>query len=102
MVLSISDRGMPLQQISTNVMFLITDINEFPPVFSLLEDATSAISTAPVGTSLLQVVATDADGGDNDITYSIVNRDENGLNFTVDADGVISNDAPLGSPRVCV
>ena len=93
---------MPFQQISTNVTFLVTDVNEFLPVFSPLEDILIILSTTPVGTPLLQVVATDADGGDNGITYSIVNRDENNLNFTVDSEGVITSDDLLGSPRVCM
>ena len=68
------------------------DINEFAPVFSSSAYSTTALNTAPANTSLLQVLATDEDGNDNTITYSIVNPNENGISFSVDSDGVITND----------
>ena len=86
---------------SANVTFQVMDINEFRPRFSAASYSTVTISTAPAGTSLLQVAATDDDGEDNEITYSVINRGENGVNFTVDSDGVIRNAGPLdAAPKV--
>lgn len=69
------------------------DINEVAPEFSTTEYSATVLSIAPPGTSLLQVFARDDDGEDNVISYSVINEEENGLNFTVDSDGVIRNDA---------
>lgn len=76
---------------STNVTFLVTDVNEFTPRFSAERYFAVAVSTSPPNTPLLRVLATDQDGEDNAITYSIVNRAENGVNFTVDSEGGITN-----------
>ena len=73
----------------------MSDVNEFHPTFSGTPYSTVALNTAPIGTSLLQVSATDADAVDNAVSYSIINRIENGLNFSVDPDGVIRNDGSL-------
>lgn len=50
-----------------------------------------------MGTSLLRVLATDADGQDNVISYRIINRETNVVNFSVDSNGVISNDGRFPS-----
>lgn len=77
---------------STNVTFLVTDINEFIPRFSADEYYAMAVSTSPPNTPLLRVSATDEDGEDNAITYSIFNRAENDVTFSVDSEGGIIND----------
>lgn len=93
--MNIVDGGAPPLSESTNVTFTVTDINEFTPRFSAEEYFAMAVSSSPPNTPLLRVLATDDDGEDNAITYSIINRDENGVSFSVDSEGGITNDDPL-------
>ena len=69
---------------------LLDDINEFPPMFEQASYETSAQTTAPNGTYIIQVVATDRDGRDNRISYSII-PNYSGPEFSIDANGVIRN-----------
>lgn len=101
----LEDRGQPPQQNSATITFLVLDINEFRPQFDSNSYFEAVLSTSPVGTSLLQVSATDRDGEDNMITYSIQNPPENILNFTVDSQGIVRNagrfpNVPEGGPQV--
>lgn len=89
LVLIVRDLGVPPQRNSANITFLVTDINEFPPVFSESEYAMTVLSTTPENTPLLQVLATDEDRGDNTITYSITNLEGEDVEFSVRPDGVI-------------
>ena len=71
---------------------MVTDINEMVPEFTSNVYLSTVISTTPIGTSLLQVVANDGDGGDNIISYAITDQDATtDFNFTVDSSGVIRN-----------
>ena len=85
----------PLSGNSTVVIFQVTDINEYPPEFSEREYSAITLSSAPSGTRLLQVTASDGDGEDNVITYGIINQEMDSLNFTIDSNGVIYNDQPF-------
>lgn len=99
--MNIMDRGVPSLLSSANVTFRITDVNEMRPSFSESSYSAMVLSTAPAGTSLIRVFATDDDGQDNMISYSIINRAENNATFTVDSAGVIRNDGSLeNSPGV--
>ena len=54
---------------------------------------------------MFQVSARDGDGGDNVVTYSILNPAENQVDFTVDSDGTVRNDGrfpnvPENAPQV--
>ncbi len=85
---------------------MISDINEFEPQFESSSYYATALSTSPVGTALFSVSTSDADGGDNSITYSILNPTDNTLNFTVDSNGVVRNagrfpNVPEDAPQVC-
>jgi len=83
------DRGVPSLTSTTGLSVFLTDINDFAPMFSQEEYATTTLSTALIGTSLLQVVATDQDGQDNQISYSIYN---NSGFFSISLDGTIENE----------
>ena len=91
------DRGDPRLTGSTTVRVLLTDINDFPPEFSQSEYTTTALSTAPVSTSLFQLDAVDRDGVDNDITYSIVDDNSTTVQFSIDGEGVVRNDESFPS-----
>ena len=105
LTITIEDRGLPPLSTSARVLFQLSDINEEVPQFSRGEYFATALSTTPVGTSLLQVSATDGDGGDNVISYSIETLGVSGLNFSIDSSGVIRNDGRFpnvaeGEPQV--
>ena len=65
------------------------DINEFTPVFSMSVYNESVLSITPVGEPLFRVMATDGDGEDNIISYSITDQVSPDFNFSVDSNGVI-------------
>ena len=90
------DGGIPMMNTSHSLTLLLDDINEFSPKFEQPSYETSAQNTAPTGTYLIQVTATDRDGRDNTITYSILPDTSSG-NFTVDMNGVIRNTRLLES-----
>jgi len=69
----------------------LSDVNEFQPQFARSSYYISALSTSPIGTALFMVSAVDGDGGDNVITYSILNPTENQVDFAVDSDGTVRN-----------
>lgn len=79
-----------------NLTLRLDDINEFSPVFEQQSYETSAQDTAPIATYLIQVTATDRDGRDNTISYSLV-PDVSSGNFSIDPNGVIRNTRELES-----
>ncbi len=89
------DRGVPSLQTSRNMTIRVSDVNEFRPTFSSSEYSAIALDTAPVGTSLLQVLAIDGDAEDNTVSYSILSQDNTTIEFSVDANGVIRNEEPF-------
>lgn len=98
-----TDRGTPALSGSAIVRILLTDINDFSPEFTQSEYTTSALSSAPISTSLIQVEAFDRDGVDNAITYSIVEdnvTNSTSIQFSIDGEGVVRNEEifPLVSP----
>ena len=86
------DQGVPSLRNSRNITFSVSDINEFRPTFSSADYSAIALSTAPPGTPLLTVSATDGDAVDNTITYTLTNQEGNTVNFSVDSNGVIRNE----------
>ena len=90
------DGGTPMMSTSHILTLQLDDINEFSPKFDQASYQTSAQNTAASGTYLIQVTATDGDGRDNTIDYSIVPDDFSG-NFTIDMNGVIRNTRRLQS-----
>jgi hypothetical protein len=100
-VVNVEDQGNPPMSASENVTFSVTNINEFPPVFTEEEYSATILSGSPPSSILLQVFATDGDRGET-VTYSILSQPENvGTTFSVDSEGRISNDNQLtGTPGV--
>ena len=84
------DGGVPMLSVTHILTLQLNDINEFPPIFQQPSYARSAQNTAPTGTYLIQVTATDRDGRDNIISYNLLPDTSSG-NFSIDANGVIRN-----------
>lgn len=56
-----------------NVTINVTDINDNPPVFTFTEYMTSVAENSLIGSSVIQVIATDKDSGSNaHVTYSLI------------------------------
>lgn len=87
--------------IESPLTVVLDDVNEFAPMFEEASYEISAQTTAPNGTYLIQVTATDADGRDNLITYSII-PDPSGPQFSIDRNGVLRNNErfPVVTNRV--
>ena len=90
------DGGVPMLSTARTLTLHLNDINEYPPVFQQPSYMTSVQNTAPTLTYLIQVMATDRDGGDNIITYDLLPDISSG-NFTIDKNGVIRNIRRLDS-----
>ncbi len=87
------DRGTPPLTASATITVILSDINDFTPEFTQLTYTATAVSNAPVTTSLIQVEASDQDGMDNMITYSILTvENSTNIEFSIDANGVIRNE----------
>ena len=90
------DGGVPMLNDIHTLTLQLDDINEFRPEFEQPSYETNAQNTAPTGTYLIQVTATDRDGRDNIISYDLVPNFSSG-NFRIDANGVIRNTRLLQS-----
>uniref|UniRef100_A0A671U762 Cadherin domain-containing protein n=1 Tax=Sparus aurata TaxID=8175 RepID=A0A671U762_SPAAU len=80
LVLTALDGGKPPKSGEMNILINVLDINDNAPVFS--KDAYSVMldENSPVGTTVLQVNATDLDEGSNgEVVYSLNGREENKL-----------------------
>lgn len=84
------DRGVPSMRAESQFTLVLDDVNEFAPEFEQSSYETSAQTTAPNGTYLIQVTAMDRDGRDNRITYSVI-PDRSGPEFSIDSNGVLRN-----------
>ena len=71
-----SDSGEPPLSSQVNLSVIILDVNDNPPVFSRSTYAITVSESTPVGETLLQLEATDADSGSNAlIEFSLVTGD---------------------------
>ena len=91
------DRGTPPLTSTVTINVTLTDINDFAPQFSQASYTTTILSSAPVNTSLITLEATDRDGVDNMITYSILDDTEGSdntttISFSIDSEGVVRNE----------
>ncbi|XP_076056754.1 dachsous cadherin-related 1 [Oratosquilla oratoria] len=92
------DGGSPPLKGSMTVNITIQDVNDNQPIFNQSRYFATVPENATIGTSVLQVFATDTDAGDNGkITYSINRRQSDRENmFLIDSKtGVISLNRPL-------
>ena len=98
LVIEALDGGSPPLRGSMTVNITIQDVNDNQPIFNQSRYFASVAENATIGTSVLQVFATDTDEGDNGrISYSINRRqsDRDSV-FAIDAQtGVISVNRPL-------
>ena len=97
------DGGVPTMAVESTLTLLLDDVNEFTPEFERSSYEISAQTTAPNGTYLVQVVASDGDGRDNRITYSLI-PNPSGPAFSIDANGVLRNNErfPVITNRVYI
>ncbi|NWI10973.1 FAT4 protein, partial [Crypturellus soui] len=103
LLVQVEDKGEPRRRGYLQVNVTVQDINDNPPVFSQTLYQARVPEDAPVGASVLQVAAADADEGTNaDIRYRLEGGDGGGgegaasLPFEVDPEsGVIRIREPL-------
>ncbi|NXD12804.1 FAT4 protein, partial [Nothocercus nigrocapillus] len=103
LLVQVEDKGEPRRRGYLQVNVTVQDINDNPPVFSQTLYQARVPEDAPVGASVLQVAAADADEGTNaDIRYRLEGGDGSGgegaasLPFEVDPEsGVIRIREPL-------
>ena len=98
LVIEALDGGSPPLRGFMTVNITIQDVNDNQPIFNQSRYFASVAENATIGTSVLQVYATDTDAGDNGlVTYSINRRqsDRDSV-FVIDPrTGVISVNRPL-------
>uniref|UniRef100_A0A8D2JBT4 FAT atypical cadherin 4 n=1 Tax=Varanus komodoensis TaxID=61221 RepID=A0A8D2JBT4_VARKO len=103
LLVQVEDKGQPRRRGYLQVNVTVQDINDNPPAFSQTLYQARVPEDAPVGASVLQVTATDADEGTNaDIRYRLEGAENAGgegamvLPFEVDPEsGVIRIREPL-------
>ena len=92
------DGGVPPLKGSMTVNVTIQDVNDNQPIFNQSRYFASVPENATVGTSVLQVCATDTDAGPNGQIFYSINRRQTDRDsiFVIDKDtGVISVNRPL-------
>lgn len=98
LVIAALDGGTPPLQGTMTVNITIQDVNDNQPIFSQSRYFATIAENATIGSAVLQVFATDTDGGNNGkVTYSINRRqsDRDSM-FKIDPDtGVVSVARPL-------
>ncbi|KAL1505217.1 hypothetical protein ABEB36_004831 [Hypothenemus hampei] len=98
LVIEALDGGTPPLRGEMTVNITIQDVNDNPPVFNQSRYFASIQENSTVGTSILQILATDLDEGDNaQIVYSINRRQsDKDMLFRIDSStGVIAVNKPL-------
>ncbi|XP_040028850.2 protocadherin alpha-8 isoform X21 [Gasterosteus aculeatus] len=74
LVLTAQDGGKPPKSGATNILVIVLDVNDNTPVFSKDVYSVMLKENAPVGTTVIQVNATDLDEGTNgELVYSFTN-----------------------------
>lgn len=97
---SARDGGSPPNFGYLQVNVTILDVNDNPPIFDQSDFSVSLDESAPPGTSVLRVTATDSDLGENGrVTYEVTDGERQ---FAVDPEsGVISTLHKLSCPEFC-
>uniref|UniRef100_A0A8C3NYA8 Cadherin domain-containing protein n=1 Tax=Cyanoderma ruficeps TaxID=181631 RepID=A0A8C3NYA8_9PASS len=98
LVLTAVDGGDPAKSGTIQVRVNVIDANDNPPVFSKSVYEARVVENLPVGSMVLQVRATDADGGTNgQVSYSFGNvPDDVPLLFAIDSEsGEVRTAGPL-------
>ncbi|XP_062249993.1 protocadherin Fat 2 isoform X1 [Platichthys flesus] len=91
-----ADEGNPPLSTAVHITISITDVNDNPPLFSLVNHSLLLQEGEAVGSSVLQLVVTDRDTPRNGppLSYHIVSGNED-RRFHVDQGGLLSLSAPL-------
>ncbi|XP_012525101.3 cadherin-related tumor suppressor-like [Monomorium pharaonis] len=94
----VRDRGRPPRLGYLLVNVTVLDVNDNPPVFQQSDYVVTLNESAPVGTKVLTVYATDKDADDNSkLTYFLPDYERK---FTIDPEtGTITTAEPLKCPR---
>ena len=100
LTITAKDSGNPPLSDTTDVEISLGDVNDNPPVFQQVTYVANVAEDALVGTSVLQVAATDADQGFNGrVRYVLMSGGdsaENDTPFTLDAtSGILRTSKPL-------
>uniref|UniRef100_A0A336MVD4 CSON001872 protein n=1 Tax=Culicoides sonorensis TaxID=179676 RepID=A0A336MVD4_CULSO len=98
------DGGNPSLSDTTEIEIFVTDVNDSPPTFKVPLYQASILEDALIGTSVAQLVASDADQGLNGrIRYDLSQKDKEDGSFVVDpASGVIRTNKALDRESVAV
>ena len=85
LVIEISDGGTPPLSTLVDVDINILDTNDNQPIFNQSKYSAAILENATVGTSVLEVQATDQDTGENGkVRYSLESTDDPNGNFRID------------------
>ena len=99
-IVVIQDSGNPPLSSTASLNVFITDDNDNPPLFSQDEYLVSVGEEIAVGTTLLQLNATDEDSGSNaEVNFTLL---DNSLIFGVTLQGAVILAAPLDFELVCM
>jgi hypothetical protein len=94
LVLTATDAGLPPKSTTTKIRVSVTDINDHAPVFDRPIYRATVVEDGQVGATVLQVVAVDADVGENgNVRYRLATKTDD---FKIDpVSGVLSVTRPL-------
>ena len=100
--ITVTDGGVPPKTATTTLQINVMDENDHVPVFEHANYEASIRESAPIGTTVLTVRATDHDSGPNaEIEYSILNPTGANEVFRVDSkQGVITTRATLDREKI--
>ncbi|XP_058794818.1 cadherin-99C isoform X2 [Phymastichus coffea] len=73
---------------STRVVINVQDVNDIPPVFTMVPRPVRLDDTVPIGSTVVNMVATDSDGTapGNQVRYEVIGRGIAGKYFAIDSD----------------
>jgi hypothetical protein len=98
--ISAQDGGNPPKLGFLIVNVSINDVNDFQPVFTQSQYYVSMNESVPIGTTVLQVTATDSDIGENARTSYYLSETEE--QFSIDSEtGIITTTQALDCPKNC-
>ncbi|KTF99996.1 hypothetical protein cypCar_00023246, partial [Cyprinus carpio] len=87
LMITAQDQGRPSRSATTTLDISLTDINDNAPIFSKQQYETTVSEHAEVGTSVIDIMATDKDDGENAIvTYHIVKQEPSSTPFVFTID----------------
>ncbi|CAL4064237.1 unnamed protein product, partial [Meganyctiphanes norvegica] len=95
-----TDHGSPPLASYTNILVLVSDVNDNPPEFASRTYYTTVAESSSIGSEVVRVLATSRDSGKNaDITYSIIGGNEHRKFSIHPKTGVVLIEAELDYER---